>query len=118
MVKRTFESLFVDAWQTYLSQARQNQANLELRKLERAFFTQAATETTQMELDGELAADRPHLQALIKKQTQEETKALQRELQSLRSQVSSLKNLTRGRSEGASNKKTNSRASTTRRGKK
>ena len=113
-IHRAIVSVFVEPWRLFLKQQRQNDIHLELKKLSTAHFTETATVDAAMDVDAEPAADRRHLGDLIRKATQDETRKLQRELQSVRSQLAAVKlppkNDQRGRPpNGASKKKSRSR---------
>ena len=113
-IHRAIVSVFVEPWKLFLRQQRQNDIHLELKKLSTAHFTEKATVDAAMDVDAEPAADRRHLGDLIRKATQDETRQLQRELQSVRSQLAAIKqspkNAQRGRPQnGASKKKSRSR---------
>jgi hypothetical protein len=89
-LKRAIESVFVAPWNQYLDQVKRNTIALELKKFSTSHFSEQNTEAAAMLVDEEPAADRQLLIELIKKETQAETKALQKEVKQLRAQLKTL----------------------------
>jgi hypothetical protein len=86
-LKTTIESVFITTWTNYKSQQDLNTVALELKKLSAGYFTDRETSTAVAVVDLEPAADKPELQALIRKETHAETKTIRQELQSLKQQL-------------------------------
>ena len=104
-VKRSLESLFVTAWNVYLSHHRRNATDLALKKLATEHFDTKSTEETAMEIDTEPPANRELLMDLVQKEVEKRTAKLQTEVQRLRSKVSDPKNNPRGSGTSALTKK-------------
>eukprot|EP00957_Ditylum_brightwellii_P211936 15366783-Ditylum_brightwellii.AAC.1 len=109
---RAMEAVFTTSWSQYIKQAKKNETALKLQKLTTEHLSTTATEATQMEIENEISVNQTHLNELIKKQAQSETKLLKKEMQSLRDTITALKldlqpkSPQRGRS-GASEQKEN-----------
>ena len=119
-------SIFVEPWNQYMSQCKKNSIPLELKKLSTFHFSEQSTEVTSMQVDEEPAANCKLLNELIQKETQAETKALQKEVKQLCDQLKTIqtkdsnkddaekaKNKQRGQACGASKKKEMAPAQTT-----
>jgi hypothetical protein len=120
----TIEAVFITTWSNYKSQQESNTIALELKRLSSGYFTERETAAAVSVVDLEPSADRPELQALIRKETHAENKSLRNELNNLKQQIVSWKktgnaatkppenvaknSATRGQGKGASSKsKTN-----------
>jgi hypothetical protein len=110
-LKEIIEGVFVTAWANYKQKQQQNAIALELKKFTTSLLTDKATATATMAIDTEPAADKPELQALIRYETKQDTKALRKEIEDLKKQVqvlTSAKNSNRrGRGGASSQEKTN-----------
>ena len=117
-LKRMIESIFVEPWNQYMSQCKKNSIALELEELSTLHFPEQSTEATSMQVDGEPTANCKLLKELIQKETQAETKALQKEVKQLCDQLKTIKtkdsnkddaekakNKQRGQAHGTSKKK-------------
>eukprot|EP00957_Ditylum_brightwellii_P137690 10496866-Ditylum_brightwellii.AAC.1 len=85
------EAVFATSWSQYIEQAKKNETALKLQKLANEHLSTTATEAAQVEIKNKISVDQTHLNELIKKQAQLETKQLKQEMQSLRDTISSLK---------------------------
>jgi hypothetical protein len=112
-LKRTLESVFVYPWGLYLRKSQANAVDAALKKLSTETFDSKATESAAMEIDMEPPATRLQLDSLIQDSVTKQTNKLQRELKTLRAELTktqsnpskSSKNVRRGSSPSASNKK-------------
>jgi hypothetical protein len=87
----TIKSIFVTPWTKYKQQQESNTVTLALKNLSAGYFTDRDTAVAVATVDLEPAADRPELQALIRKETQAENQTLRKELHSLKQQINGLK---------------------------
>eukprot|EP00957_Ditylum_brightwellii_P112641 8586456-Ditylum_brightwellii.AAC.1 len=85
------ETVFLTSWSQYIEQAKKNKMLLKLQKLANEHLSTTATEVAQMGIKNKISVDWTHLNKLIKKDAQSETKQLKQEMQSLRDIISSLK---------------------------
>jgi hypothetical protein len=111
-ILRALDSTFIVAWDIYQDTQKKQDINLELKKLSTTYFTEAATEDTQMEVDAEGAVDPQQLKELVRKQAQATNKKLNAELSKLKSQFASLrtaKNTPKGPRDGALQKEKTTR---------
>jgi hypothetical protein len=109
-LKRTLESVFIRTWDIYLGHSKANAVNSALKKLSIEHFDSKATESAAMEIDMEPPATRTQLDSLIQDSVTKQTKKLQREMTTIRAELSKTKskpskNLQRGSLPSASNKK-------------
>ena len=103
-IKRTLQSLFVLSWDEYLSQARENELCITLKKRAKETILEKHTEDATMTADAELPADHQQLKDLIRAQAKDLAKKMIHK--KVASQVqAALKNSGRGHHDGASNKK-------------
>ena len=100
-------NIFVVPWQTYLNTQRQVTVDTALRALRVDHLELPATDAAARLVEAEPAADPPQLKAIIASQVRERTSKLQKELTTLRNQLSQLtsKNVKRGLPISASKKK-------------
>jgi hypothetical protein len=113
-LKTIIHSAFVTTWAKYQKQQETNMVAGELKRLSAGYFTDRDTAVAVSHVDLEPSADKPELQALIRKETQAENKTLRQELNTLKQQLAGLKKSpnnttaqksnTRGRKGGASRK--------------
>jgi hypothetical protein len=112
-LEKIIKAIFVVPWTKYKKQQEINTVNLELKRLSAGFFTDRDTAVAVSVVDLEPAADKPELQALIRRETQAENKTLRKELNILKQQLAGLKqppnakaknSITRGPGSGASTK--------------
>jgi hypothetical protein len=106
-IQRTLETTFLDPWSIYIDVQHRNDITLRLKKLGTEHFTTAATEDANMVLDDEEPVAARLMKDLIKDQVATHTKALRKEVETLRAQVAkkSPLNTPRGLA-GAAQKKT------------
>lgn len=109
-LKRTLESVFITTWAIYLGHSKANAVDAALKKLSIEHFDSKATESAAMEIDMEPPATRLQLDSLIQDSVSKQTKKLQRELTTIRAELTKTqskpsKKERRGSSPSASNKK-------------
>jgi hypothetical protein len=112
-LKRTLESVFISSWGLYLRKSQANAVDAALKKLSTETFDSKATESAAMEIDMEPPATRLQLDSLIQDSVTKQTNKLQKELKTLRAELTKTqsqpkkpsKNVRRGSSPSASNKK-------------
>jgi hypothetical protein len=112
-LKRTLESVFITTWAIYLGHSKANAVAAALKKLSIEHFDSKATESAAMEIDMEPPATRLQLDSLIQDSVSKQTKKMQRELTTIRAELTKTKskpskNYQRGSSPSASNKKKSS----------
>jgi hypothetical protein len=116
----TIEAVFITTWSNYKSQQESNTVALELKRLSNGYFTERETAAVVSVVDLEPSADRPELQALIRRETHAENQSLRHELNNLKQQIVNWKKIgntaatkpdnvpknsaTRGQGKGASSK--------------
>jgi hypothetical protein len=84
-------AVFITTWKNYKQQQESNAVALELKRLSAGYFTERDTAKAVSAVDLEPMADKPELQALIRKETQSENQSLCIELNSLKEQIGNLK---------------------------
>jgi hypothetical protein len=99
-IQRTLETTFLDPWSIYIDVQRRNDITLRLKKLGTEHFTTAATEDANMVLDDEEPVAACLMKDLIKDQVTTQTKALRKEVETLRAQVAKKSPLTTNQSTG------------------
>jgi hypothetical protein len=112
-LKRTLESVFISSWGLYLRKSQANAVDAALKKLSTETFDSKATESAAMEIDMEPPATRLQLDSLIQDSVTKQTNKLQRELKTLRAELTKTqsnptrpsKKVGRGSSPSASTKK-------------
>jgi hypothetical protein len=112
-LKRTLESVFISSWDLYQRKSEANDVDAALKKLSTETFDSKATESAAMEIDMEPPATRLQLDSLIQDSITKQTNKLQQELKTLRAELTKTqsqptkpsKNVRRGSSPSASNKK-------------
>ena len=85
------ENVFVSSWACLKQQEEKNQVVLELKKLSTVTFTERATADAVFAVDNEPSADKPELQALIRKETRNDTKDLRQQLEKIKNELNALK---------------------------
>jgi hypothetical protein len=107
-IRRVLVNFFSNSWEEFLSQQRENELSISLRKKAKENLQSAATEAAAIELDTEIPAPQQKLQDIV---IREATKISDKRMNSLRQYIATLKTLVatkngeRGKSQGASVKK-------------
>ena len=104
-IKRAIESVFVLSWDRYLSQVRENDLSISLKKEVKERLTWQKTADATMEIENELPADRDQLRNLIQREAETTAKKLIRKAVE-DAKLGPAKNAKRGHAaKGASDKK-------------
>jgi hypothetical protein len=105
-IKRAIESVFVLSWDRYMSQVKENELSISLKKEVKEQLLWRKTEDATMEIDNELPADREQLRDLIRREAEIMAKKLV--CKEIDAKLDMAKNTKRGQAvKGASNKKKN-----------
>jgi hypothetical protein len=103
-IKRAIESVFVLSWDRYMSQVKENELSISLKKEVKEQLLWRKTEDATMEIDNELPADREQLRDLIRREAEIMAKKLVRK--EIDAKLDMAKNTKRCQAvKGASNKK-------------
>ncbi len=86
-IKRLVESLIHTARSTYVKQEIENDIAMEVKKLNKEYFTKTSTDEANELLEAELPSSRPQLDQLIQKQAKLESKRLQQSIDTLKRQL-------------------------------
>jgi hypothetical protein len=79
-IQRALELTMITPWTVYMDTRARLEIASSLKKLNTEYFTIEATEGATMDVDDEDAANRHHLQELVRKQSEANTKSLQQDL--------------------------------------
>jgi hypothetical protein len=109
-VHRTLETIFLTPWAVYNDVLNRNAISLQIKELGDKHFTTVTTEATAMLVDSEGAVEPQLLKDFIQLQISTSTRALQSELKTLRSQVSTQKTAQRGTARASLKKKKGNQA--------
>jgi hypothetical protein len=101
-VHRTLETIFLTPWAVYNDVLNRNAISLQIKELGDKHFATVTTEVTAMLVDSEGAVEPQLLKDFIRLQISTSTRALQSELKTLRSQVSTTQKTTQRGSQRAS----------------
>lgn len=104
-IKRALEAVFIQSWDIYKTQAKENELSLSLKKEAKATLLAEKTEAATMQVDTELPVDRMQLQELIRKEATKLSKELIKKEIKAQLTVTIPKNGKRGQSSGASKNK-------------
>ena len=74
------------------TQQEKNYVSLELKKLSTKIFTERETAVSVIDIDAEPSADKPELQALIRKEAYNTTQDLRKVIEKLQTELNTLKN--------------------------
>jgi hypothetical protein len=111
-IKTIIENVFVSSWTRFAEQQSKNELTVQLKKLSSTFFTTRSTSEAVAVVDAEPAADKKELKALIRLETDANTRTLTKQLEALKKELDKLKsnskNATSRGQRGASDNKNKS----------